>query len=97
MAYQDIIKSFKEELKSMTTAENTEQMVKLDKLVDNLSSEHAKQEAEIGGLKDKLVEFVRGTNFKSNSNESSDIAGPTPVSIDDAIAQGLKNLNIKED
>lgn len=95
--YQDIIKAFKTELKSMTTADNTEQMVKLDKFVDQLSSEHAKQEAEIGGLKDKLVEFVRGTNFKSNSDESSDIEGPTPLSIEDAIAQGIKNLNLKED
>lgn len=95
--YQDIIKAFKEELKSMTTAENTNQMVKLDKLVDDLSNEHAKQAAEIGGLKDKLVEFVRGTNFKTNSNESSDIEGPTPVSIEDAISQGIKKLNLKED
>lgn len=95
--YQDIIKAFKDELKAMTTADNTEKMVKLDKLVDDLSSEHAKQEAEIGGLKDKLVEFVKGTNFKTDGQEDSDIGGKEPLSIEDALAQGIKELNLKEE
>ena len=65
--FNDIIDQVKQLLKDSLTAENTELITRIDKQVDNIVSAHKETEEKLSETQDKLLEVVKETSFKSES------------------------------
>lgn len=91
MKFEDIVKSIKDGLKGMLTGDNTEVIASLDKQIDELSESHNQTSKDLQDTKDKLVEYVKNTGFKTQ-NEKDDIQPDKALSLDDAIMKGLEKI-----
>ena len=86
-AYQKIKVFFAESL----NAENTEQITALTQELENMNQEMDQEEKNHQATKNKLVDYVKNTQFKVDSNISSDI-DDSPKSLNDAKEIALKEL-----
>ena len=88
---KELITSLKGILKENLNESNLEFITKVDKELDNISVEHDKTEESLTQTKDKLIEVVKNTSFKSDSepsNEPSDT--DKPMTIDEALESAIK-------
>lgn len=86
-AYQKIKAFFADSL----NAENTEQITALQQELDNMNQEMDQEEKNHQATKNKLVDYVKNTQFKVDSNISSDI-DDNPKSMKEAQDIAMKNL-----
>lgn len=89
MKFEEMYQQMCDKLKSQLTADNTEMIQELKQGLDNLKSAHESVVEENSKLKDKIVDQVKFTSFKEDLRE--DPAGQ-PLTVDEALAQALKNL-----
>ena len=93
MTIKEIITSVKSLLKENLNDTNLEFITKLDKELDNISVEHEKTEKELVATKDKLIEVVKNTSFKDNSEPSTEPSNTnTPMSVDEALESAIEEV-----
>jgi len=94
--FNDIIGKVKQILKDNLTAENTELFTQIDKEVDNIVSAHKETEEKLSETQDKLLEVVKGTSFKSESepNQPEGTQQETP-SLDEAFDNAFAEIESK--
>ena len=83
------IQKIKDGLKELLTADNTEQITSLDKELDKVLDESKQKDSEIKSLKDKVVDIVKSTSFKSATNPSDDDIAPEHKELDDVLMEEL--------
>lgn len=86
-AYQKIKSFFADSL----NAENTEQITALQQELDNMNQEMDQEEKNHQATKNKLVDYVKNTQFKVDSNIPSEI-DDSPKSMKEAQEIAMKNL-----
>ena len=93
MTFKESINNLKKLLKDNLTSENTELFVKIDKSIDEITSQHEETETKLTQTQDKLLEVVKGTSFKTESEQSKkDESTEEVVSIDEAFENGLNEI-----
>lgn len=98
MAFKDVFESLKKLLKDNLTTENTEFLTKMDKALDNLNVEHTTTETKLTQAQDKILEIVKSTSFKIDSEKSpAETDTDEPMSLDDAIDAAIKELESNRD
>ena len=95
MDYSEAINNLKESLKSLMTAENTEQITKAVSQVDELEKLHANDTKEITSLKDRIVEVVKNTSFKDVSKDNPNKLLDEPMDMEKSIKENVAKI-IKE-
>lgn len=90
--FKDTIDELKQLLKDNLTAENTQLLTQIDKKVDGIVSAHNETEEKLSQTQDKLLEVVKETSFKSESEpnlpEATQSQTPTlDQAFDDAFSQ----------
>lgn len=90
--YKTIYNDLKNQLQSLLTADNTEAITKAVSSLDELSKEHESALTENSNLKNKIVEIVKGTTFKSQSDEAKEHEDQEPLSFEEACKQADKEL-----
>lgn len=85
MNFNEIITSVKQLLKENLTAENTPLFTQIDRSLDNIVSAHKETEDKLSQTQDKLLEVVKGTSFKSETEPNNpEPAQEEALSIDKA-------------
>lgn len=96
--FKELIAEYRTLLKENLNDTNLDLFTKLDKKLDQISELHNKTEEELSTTKDKLIEVVKNTSFKDDS-EALDPNKDTqdePLGIDEALELAIKEeLNIK--
>ena len=95
MDYSEAINNLKESLKSLMTAENTEQITKAVSQVDELEKLHADDTKEITSLKDRIVEVVKNTSFKDVPKDNPNKLVDEPMDMEKSIKENVAKI-IKE-
>lgn len=90
--FDEKMNNIKEQLKSLLTADNTEQITKAVASLDELSNEYQASVNENSNLKNKIVEIVKGTTFKEQSEDASTLEPEGAVSIDEALKQAEQKI-----
>ena len=93
------INNVKELLKDLVTSENTDQIAKISKSLDEVENVANTMETENTSLKDKIVDMVKGTISTKEPKDPNDI-DDTPKSLDDIMeeeAQKISDKRHKED
>ncbi|MBR2557471.1 MAG: hypothetical protein IKE95_03730 [Methanobrevibacter sp.] len=90
--FDEKMNNIKEQLKSLLTADNTEQITKAVASLDELSTEHNATVNENSNLKNKIVEIVKGTTFKEQSKETNSLEPEREVSLDEALKQAEQKI-----
>lgn len=90
--FKELIANAKAFLKESLNDTNLDLITKLDKQLDDLSVEHEKTEQDLVSTKDKLIEVVKTTSFKSDSEQDSNIPSDTdkPMDIDEALESAIQ-------
>lgn len=86
------IQEMKESLKTMLNADNVEQITALDKQLDKIDEAVDGKDKEITGLKDKIVDYVKNTSFKSSESPSEQDIGGNNKSIDDILIEEANKI-----
>lgn len=86
--FEEKYNEFKEFLKGSLSADNVDFITNLSTHLEELNTEHKAVEEENGKLKDKIVEYVKGTTFKEPPKEEID----TDKSIDELLEEGIDNI-----
>ena len=94
MTFSEQVKSIKEKLKGMLTADNTELITGLDSDIDALSAEYDKRGKYISDLQETVVNTVKKTGFKTPADD--DPADGGTKSIDEIIAEATEKILKKE-
>lgn len=90
--FDEKMNNIKEQLKSLLTADNTEQITKAVASLDELSNEYQASVNENSNLKNKIVEIVKGTTFKEQSKEANSLEPEGEVSLDEALKQAEQKI-----
>lgn len=90
--FDEKMNNIKEQLKSLLTADNTEQITKAVASLDELSNEYQASVNENSNLKNKIVEIVKGTTFKEQSKETDSLEPEREVSLDEALKQAEQKI-----
>ena len=90
--FYEKMNNIKEQLKSLLTADNTEQITKAVASLDELSNEYQASVNENSNLKNKIVEIVKGTTFKEQSKETDSLEPEREVSLDEALKQAEQKI-----
>ena len=90
--FDEKMNNIKEQLKSLLTADNTEQITKAVASLDELSNEYQASVNENSNLKNKIVEIVKGTTFKEQSKETDSLEPEGEVSLDEALKQAEQKI-----
>lgn len=90
--FDNTMNNIKEQLKSLLTADNTEQITKAVASLDELSNEYQASVNENSNLKNKIVEIVKGTTFKEQSEDAPTLEPERAVSIDEALKQAEQKI-----
>ena len=91
--FKELIAQYKTLLKENLNDTNLDLITKLDKGLDELSESHNKTEDDLSTTKDKLIEVVKNTSFKDDSEPYDKAIGNTedePMSIDEALESVLQ-------
>ena len=88
--YKEIANDIKSSLKNMLTADNTDAITSLDKQIDELIEQHKAQENEIAEVKDKLIDVVKNTSFKTASKDAE--IGAQDKSLDEILTEELNKI-----
>ena len=88
---EEKIKSVREALKGLVTADNTDAVAKCSQEIDALETQSKSLEEENLSLKDKIVDMVKG-NISSKEPPKDENKVDEPKSIDDAINDSLKDI-----
>lgn len=84
-------------VKDDSTVEQVDTLTAIDKKLDEIIVENENLSSENVGLKDKLINYVKNTSFKT-SNEEHDIGlHDEPKSLDDILTEGLNKYAKQED
>ena len=73
MGFKDTLSALKALLKEKLDDTNLDLITEIDKGLDNLSEEHQKTEKDLVDTKDKLIEVVKASSFKDNSEPKDKI------------------------
>lgn len=97
---EEIVQGIKNTLKNSITKESSKEQIEfasnMDKNLDLILEEDKKQDNEITGLKDKLVEVVKGTSFKMKNDEDDDPVEGDTKSLDDILKEKLNEIEDKK-
>lgn len=91
--FKELIAQYKTLLKENLNDTNLDLITKLDKGLDELSDSHNKTEDDLSTTKDKLIEVVKNTSFKEDSEPYDKAIGNTqdePMSIDEALKSAIE-------
>ena len=95
MGFNEVIESLKAYLKENLTPENTNLLSHIDKDLDKAVDAHKATEKELASVKDKLVDVVKETSFKTESKD----ADPNkveeedkPLGINEAFDEAFKEI-----
>ena len=90
--FKELIAQYKSLLKENLNDSNLDLITKLDKGLDELSESHTKTEEDLSNTKDKLIEVVKNTSFKEDSEPYDKAIGNTqeePMSIEEALESAI--------
>lgn len=82
----EFVLNAKNALKELVTADNTEAVAKVSKVLDDLDTQGKAIETENTSLKDKIVEMVKG-NLSSTTPPKDDTSGEKEKSIDEIMLE----------
>ena len=91
--FKELIAQYKTLLKENLNDSNLDLITKLDKGLDELSESHNKTEDDLSTTKDKLIEVVKNTSFKDDSEPYDKEIGKTqdePMTIEQALESALQ-------
>ena len=91
MKFNEAYDSYKKQLEGLLNADNTDTITNLVKGLDEIKELYEAQEKEVGALKDKLVDVVKNTTFKT---EPKPIDEPDK-SMDEIMADQLNEIIAK--
>lgn len=91
--FKELIANYKALLKENINDSNLDLITKLDKGLDELSASHEKTEQDLSSTKDKLIEVVKETSFKSDTApEDNHSNTDTPMDIDSALESSIDEI-----
>ena len=90
--FKELISQYKTLLKENLNDSNLELITRLDKGLDELSESHNKTEEDLSSTKDKLIEVVKNTSFKDDSEPLDPTASTQDeaMDIDKALELAIK-------
>ena len=90
VTFKESMSRLKTLLKDKLSSDNLELFTEVDKGLDELSEAHTKTEEDLSSTKDKLVEVVKNTSFKDDSepNDPNDNTDD-PMDIDKALESAI--------
>ena len=91
MKFNEAYDNYKKQLEGMLTADNTDTITNLVKGLDEIKELYEAQEKEVGALKDKLVDIVKNTTFKTEPKSIED----EEKSLDDIMGDKLNEILAK--
>lgn len=89
--YDELISNLKNQLQSLLNADNTEAITKAVSTLDDLTKEHQTVLDDNSNLKTKIVEIVKGTTFKEQSEERR-VHEDRPLTFEEACSQAEKQI-----
>lgn len=89
MTFDEILKSTKEKLEGMLTADNTETITSIVSQLDDLDKVNKTNVQEIADLKDRIVSYVKNTQFKEPPKDSID---DKPKTFEEISAENLEKI-----
>ena len=89
-AMKDTINLLKETLKDLVTADNTEAVARVQKVIDELEQKGDSLEAENLSLKDKVVDMVKGTLTTEQPPKDEATEDNKPLSFDEASDKAME-------
>lgn len=94
MAFKDTLNALKELLKNSLTADNTELITKIDKGLDDINVEHKATEDKLSSTQEKLLEIVKGTSFKleSEPKDPNEDTEESAMDIDKAFDEAFQEI-----
>lgn len=95
--FKELVASYKALLKDNLNDTNLDLITKLDKGIDELSVKYEETEKDLVNTKDKLIEVVKNTSFKDDSEANQNPANTDePMDIDKALELAIQEqLNKK--
>lgn len=91
--FKELIANYKALLKENLNDSNLDLITKLDKGLDELSEEHNKTEEDLSTTKDKLIEVVKDTSFKSDTAPEDPTRNTdAPMDIDSALESSINEI-----
>lgn len=88
---KETIDTLKNTLKDLVTADNTDAVAKVQKVIDELETQGNNLETENLSLKDKIVDMVKG-NLSSDTPPSDDNQPAQKKSVDEAMKDALAEV-----
>ena len=89
--FKELMSGIKSLLKEKLNETNLELFSEVDKKLDELSESHTKTEEDLSTTKDKLVEVVKNTSFKDDSEPGSpEDKTKDPMDVDSALESAIK-------
>ena len=93
--FKELMSSVKTLLKEKLNNENLELFTEVDKKLDEISVAHEETEKDLSSTKDKLIEVVKSTSFKDDSEHNNNQPDTDePMDIDEALEDAI-NETIK--
>ena len=90
-SFKELMSNLKGLLKDKLNNENLELFTEVDKELDKLSESHEKTESDLSSTKDKLIEVVKSTSFKDDSEPSSSQDNTdAPMDVDKALENAIE-------
>lgn len=90
--FKELMSSMKDLLREHLQTDNLELFTKLDKQLDDISVAHNKTEEDLSETKDKLIEVVKNTSFKDDSEPATpkDDTEDVPMDVDKALELAIE-------
>lgn len=93
--FKELMSNLKGLLKDKLNNENLELFTEVDKKLDELSESHEKTESDLSSTKDKLIEVVKSTSFKDDSEpgnpqDNTDAPMDVDLALESAIEETIK-------
>ena len=92
--FKELISQYKALLKESLNDSNLDLITRLDKGLDELSESHTKTEEDLSSTKDKLIEVVKNTSFRDESEPLDPNANTQDevMDIDTALNSSIKEI-----
>lgn len=90
--YGELVKSLKDNLNSLLTADNTDKITQAVSDLDELTKLNDDKDKEILGLKDRIVEVVKNTSFADKPKNEDKHLIEEPKDLDKAFEDGLAKI-----
>lgn len=97
--FEETLGKIKSQLKSFIKTDmdskQLDEITAIDKSLDELNDSHQEVVKESDDLKDRLIDSIKNTGFKSSSNESNDIGLSETKTLEQIMAEELEKITAK--